>query len=70
MRVEVSDDSNETIDKIIDDYPLRGFDAIHLASALIIDETMPESLLFACHDKKLILAAQKAGLQTLPERPE
>ena len=70
IRVEVSDDLNETIDKIVDDYPLRGSDAIHLASALIIDEAVPESLLFACYDKKLTLAAQKAGLQTLPERLE
>ena len=70
IRVEVSDDLNETIDKIIDDYPLRGFDAIHLASALIINETVSEDFLFVCYDKELILAAQKAGLQTLPERLE
>lgn len=70
IRVEVSDDLNETIDKIVDDYPLRGFDAIHLASALIIDETVSENFLFACYDKRLILAAQKTGLQTLPERLE
>ncbi|UCG14081.1 MAG: type II toxin-antitoxin system VapC family toxin [Deltaproteobacteria bacterium] len=68
IRVEVSDDLNETIDKIVDDYRLRGFDAIHLASALIIDETVSENFLFACYDKRLILAAQKTGLQTLPER--
>ena len=70
IRVEVSDDLNETIDKIVGDYPLRGFDAIHLASALIIYEGISEDFLFACYDKKLILAAQKTGLQTLPEKLE
>jgi predicted nucleic acid-binding protein len=70
IRVEVSDDLNETIDKIVGDFPLRGFDAIHLASALIIQEDVSEDFLFACYDKVLFLAAQKAGLQTLPEMLE
>ena len=52
IRVEVSDDLNETIDKIVRDYPLRGFDAIHLASALIIHKNVSENFLFACYDKK------------------
>ena len=68
IRVEVSDDLNETIDRIIRDHPLRGFDAIHLASALIVSDASPEQLVFACYDKRLILAAQKLGLRTMPER--
>jgi len=70
IRVEVSDDLNETLDKIVGEHPLRGFDAIHLASALVICESLSEDFLFACYDKRLILAAQKAGLQTLPETLE
>jgi len=68
IRVEVSDDLNETMDRIIRDHPLRGFDAIHLASALIVSDASPEQLVLACYDKRLIIAAQKLGLQTMPER--
>ena len=68
--VDVTDDLNETIDRIVGDYPLRGFDAIHLASALIINKSISEDFLFACYDKRLFFAAQKAGLKTLPKALE
>ena len=70
IRVEVSDDLNETIDRTIGQYPLRGFDAIHLASALTLHEVLKGDFIFACYDKRVILAAQKAGLKTLPETIE
>jgi predicted nucleic acid-binding protein len=66
IRVEVTDDLNQLIDKTVSRYPLRGFDAIHLASALIVHETIPEEFLFACYDKRLLQAAKMAGLQTSP----
>jgi len=66
IRVEVTDDLNESIDKIVANHPLRGSDAIHLASALIIHERIPEQFLFACFDKTLSQAAQMEGLKTLP----
>lgn len=68
IRVEVTDELNDWIDKMVSHYPLRGFDAIHLASALIVHDRLPEKFLFACYDNKLLQAAQSAGLQTLPER--
>ncbi len=68
IRVEVTDELNDRIDKLVSHYPLRGFDAIHLASALIVHDRLPEKFLFACYDNKLLQAAQSAGLQTLPER--
>ena len=68
IRVEVTDELNDWIDKMVSHYPLRGFDAIHLASALIVHDRLPEEFLFACYDNKLLQAAQSAGLQTLPER--
>jgi predicted nucleic acid-binding protein len=68
IRVEVTDELNDWIDKVVSHYPLRGFDAIHLASALIVHERLPEEFLFACYDNKLLQAAQSAGLKTLPER--
>jgi predicted nucleic acid-binding protein len=66
IRVEVTDDLNEWIDKMVSRFPLRGFDAIHLASALIVHETLSEEFLFVCYDKRLLKAAQMAGLETLP----
>lgn len=68
IRVEVTDELNEWIDKMVSRYPVRGFDAIHLASALIVHDRLPENFLFACYDNQLLQAAQMAGLQTLPAR--
>jgi len=70
VRIEANDDLNEKIDKLIDRYPLRGFDAIHLASALIINETVSEAFLFACFDKRLLNAAITEGLNTFPVKIE
>jgi predicted nucleic acid-binding protein len=67
IRVEVTDELNAVINRIVADYPLRGFDAIHLASALIVHERLPEEFLFACYDFKLLQAAQMENLKTLPE---
>ena len=61
-----TDELNDWIDKMVAHYPLRGFDAIHLASALIVHERLPEEFLFACYGNKLLQAAQLAGLKTLP----
>jgi len=66
--VEVTNALNEKIDKLLESYVLRGFDAIHLASALTIHQTIPEDLIFACYDQRLLQAAQSKGLQTLPEK--
>jgi predicted nucleic acid-binding protein len=70
IRVEVSDDLNDRIEKAIAKYPLRGFDAIHLASALLVHDFVTGDFLFACYDKKLNLAAQRAGLKTFPRMLE
>ena len=66
IRVEVNDDLNETIHKVVAKYPLRGFDAIHLASAIITHERINDAFLFACFDQKLIDGAQMEGLATFP----
>ncbi|OGQ94872.1 MAG: hypothetical protein A2521_09555 [Deltaproteobacteria bacterium RIFOXYD12_FULL_57_12] len=64
IRVEVNDELNGSIDRVVDGYPLRGFDAIHLASALVIKERLPDAFLFACFDERLVRAAQAEGLAT------
>lgn len=64
--VEVNDELNGYIDRVVEEYPLRGFDAIHLASALAIREMLPEDFVFACFDDRLARAARLEGLQTFP----
>jgi len=66
IRIEVNQELNGTIDRIVQTHPLRGFDAIHLASALVIQEKMPEGFLFACFDERLSAAARLEGLETFP----
>lgn len=67
IRVEVNDELNQYIDMVVSKHPLRGFDAIHLASALVIQERLPEDFLFVCFDNKLALAAHEEGLIGFPE---
>jgi predicted nucleic acid-binding protein len=66
IRIQVNDELNEYIDKAINGHPLRGFDAIHLASAMIMNETFPDNVLFACFDQTLTQAAIREGMQTFP----
>jgi uncharacterized protein len=65
IRVEVSGELNEYIDRVVEKNPLRGFDAIHLASAMIIQKQLDENLLFICFDQRLVNAAQSEGIRTL-----
>lgn len=53
---------NHAIETIIKKYPLRGFDAIHLASALVFGKLKDSGLQFACFDRNLNEAAKKEGL--------
>jgi predicted nucleic acid-binding protein len=64
--VEVDNRLNETIHKVIASHALRGFDAIHLASALVIGSAVSDEFLFACYNDRLNHAARAEGLQTLP----
>ena len=48
-------------------YGLRGYDAIHLACGLTWQDALQLPVAFATFDAKLRDAAQKAGLQVLPE---
>lgn len=63
--VEVDNRLNETIHNVIARHALRGFDAIHLASALTIGPAISDDFLFAGYDDRLNQAARAEGLQTL-----
>ena len=43
--------------RLVARYPLRGFDAVHLATANAARRALPECSTFACFDKKLNAAA-------------
>jgi len=55
--VELTDEVLKATRRLIDSYPLRGLDAIHLASALLIRDKTREEITFICSDKNLLDAA-------------
>lgn len=66
-RVAVSDDVNTRIEPLVRRHPLRGFDAIHLASALVLRGGRGTDFAFVCADERLAAAAKREGLALLPE---
>lgn len=45
---------------------LRGYDATHLASALLLKELLSAEVTFAVFDRQLAIAAQRQGLRPFP----
>jgi uncharacterized protein len=66
IRVEINDVLNRYIDRVVERYPLKGFDAIHLASAVVLYERFPKEFIFSCFDQNLGRAAKLEGLETFP----
>ncbi|MBI2340156.1 MAG: type II toxin-antitoxin system VapC family toxin [Deltaproteobacteria bacterium] len=62
IRVDVSPELEKLIDRLVSKYPLRGFDAIHLASAIAVKRAMKVNLVFVAGDERLLNAAQKERL--------
>lgn len=60
--VPIDNDLNKNIAQLVSKYPLKGFDAIHLASALILTQLSIPGVKFLCFDKQLSFAAQQEGL--------
>ena len=57
------------VKKLIEKYPLRGADALHLASALWLDDTLKMGLTFVASDIGLLNAARSEALKILnPQR--
>ncbi len=65
LHISVAREINERTLALERVHPLTGFGAIHLASALIVAERVPDQLVFACYDKRLSHAAQEEGLELL-----
>ncbi len=64
-RVAVNDDIHRRVDELLARHALRGADAIHLASALLVHEALLQPVTF-CADQKLIAAARAEGLAVGP----
>ncbi|MCL6642777.1 MAG: type II toxin-antitoxin system VapC family toxin [Candidatus Bipolaricaulota bacterium] len=60
--VEVSESVAKLGGELTDTHPLKGFDALHLASALFLKSRTHEEILFFCFDEKLKSAAEAEGL--------
>ena len=59
-----------TIEKASDiawNYGLRGYDSLHLAAALLWQETLDTKVTFAVFDQELWQASRKAGLESWPK---
>jgi uncharacterized protein len=65
-RIAVDDEINRRIDDILSLHPLRGADAIHLASALFLRDMVQAEVTFACSDSSLRAAAQAENLRVQP----
>ena len=65
LRVDLHDDILFSARDLIQRHPLRGFDAVHLASALSLKEALGEVITFAAADGRLLGAARSEKLEAL-----
>lgn len=65
-RISLDDDVNQRVDALLKTHSLRGADAVHLASALILRELLNAEVTFACADAALNRAAAAEGLKLAP----
>ena len=66
VRVELTPDVLRSAGDLAEIYKLRGFDSIHLASALWLKARVSEPVDFAVFDQRLGSAASKVGLIVVP----
>jgi uncharacterized protein len=65
LRVELADNILLLARDLIQRRPLRGFDAVHLASALSLKIALGEEITFAAADGRLLKAAEAENLEPL-----
>ena len=68
VRVDLADPLLLIVRDLVRRHPLRGFDAIHLASAIRLQEQLGEEIRLVASDDRLLTAAGEEGLQTLDVR--
>lgn len=61
--IDVSDSLVKLAGLFAEKHALRGFDAIHLASGVVLRKQAERPVTFSCFDGRLVSAAQKEGLR-------
>ena len=64
LKVDLNEDVLSASRIVIQRYALRGFDGIHLASALVLQKGWNEPIVVAAADQRLLRAASDEGLGT------
>jgi predicted nucleic acid-binding protein len=65
IRIDLRDEILLMARDLIQRHPLKGFDAIHLASALSLKSALGEEMTFAAADERLLRAAEAERLRPL-----
>lgn len=60
--IGVTSEVRAIIRELLDQLPLRGMDAIHLASAIWVSRRLDAEVSFWCSDRRLAAAARECGL--------
>ncbi|MGB9498599.1 MAG: type II toxin-antitoxin system VapC family toxin [Dissulfuribacterales bacterium] len=60
--LKITEDMARLAGNLAEKHALRGFDSIHLASALILHQEVSSPVVFSCFDDKLEKAAVREGL--------
>ncbi len=68
LRIRITEPMVRDADHLAIEYNLRGYDAIHLAGALVWKDRTAEAVLFATFDDNLWKAASTEGFQPFPEK--
>jgi len=68
IRVELADALLRLTRELVRRHPLRGFDAIHLAAAIRLQDHLNETIQFVAADQRLLHAAQHEGLAAIDVR--
>jgi predicted nucleic acid-binding protein len=66
-RIPIHEELIARADSLACQHGLRGYDAIHLAAALIWQEALMLPVTLATYDQELAGAGKKSGLKVLPE---
>jgi predicted nucleic acid-binding protein len=68
VRVPVTESLVDRAEGLAWEHGLRGYDAVHLASALTWQESVGEQIVMATFDRQLWEAAKRAGLNAWPDQ--
>jgi predicted nucleic acid-binding protein len=68
VRVPVTESLVERAEALAWEHGLRGYDAVHLASALTSQESVGVQIVLATFDQQLWEAAKRAGLKAWPDQ--